>query len=81
MLNVQEVSAEGICQEVKQSKDSCSDVWAPGPVVDWRPSRQLHNEGDEVQGSGQSSVDQFLEMEKEDLSKTYLLVYESFFLP
>lgn len=75
MLNVQEVSAEGICQEVKQSKDSSSDVWAPGPVVDWRPSRQLDNKGDEVQGSGQSSVDQFLEIEKEDLSKTYLLVY------
>lgn len=60
VLNEQEVGAAGVGQEVKQSKDACGDVWAPRPVIGRRPGRQLHDEGDKVQGSGESRVDQLL---------------------
>lgn len=65
MLEVEEVGAESVGEEVEQSKDSGGNVWAPRPVVSRGPGCQLHDECDEVQGSGQAGVDQFLEKGEE----------------
>lgn len=60
MLQVQEVSAHGIGQKVEQTKDTGGNVGASGPVEDTGPGGQLADEGDEVEGSCQSGVDQLL---------------------
>lgn len=61
MLEVEEVGAERVGEEVEQAKYSGGDIGTPRPVVGRWPGCQLHDECDEVQGSGQTSVDQFLE--------------------
>lgn len=58
-LDVQEVCSRSIGQCVEQTKYSCSNVAIPdGDVVGCRVYRQLHNEGDQIQHSGHTCVQQ-----------------------
>lgn len=73
MLQVQEVRARGVGEEVEQAKDSPRDVGAPVPVVRARPRRELDDEGDEVETRGDGRVDEFLKGKSLDWQWDFLV--------